>query len=93
MSAVQLGYYLTEQGVVTYHLAPPERAGRLPRPLCGSAPLLKQGPSWGWTGQALSVERARARARRQRRRFCRRCDQLAEALRDPVTRLGDVADG
>lgn len=91
MSAVRLGYYLTDRGAATYHLARHQGAGRRLRPLCGAAPYLEQTYNWGWTRQALSVEKARARATKQKRKLCHRCDQLAEALRDPVTRLGELA--
>jgi hypothetical protein len=93
VSAVQLGYYMTEQGATTYHLTRPGRAGQRLRPLCGAARRLDQWMGWGWTRQVLSVEKARERAQLQERRLCRRCDQLAEALRDPITRMGELADG
>jgi len=93
VSKVIIGYYAGDHHQrVGYHLAR-VRPGQKVRPLCGAAQELRQAMAWGWTRQALTVDRARERLAKSKRRVCRRCDQLAERLRDPITRLGELVDG
>lgn len=92
---VVIGYYLTERYEAAYHLSRAVDRDRHPNmrshPLCGTASGLRQLMNWNWTRQPLTVEKARVRVKKQKHRFCQRCDQLAEKLRDPISRLGELA--